>query len=478
MRIVGTRRASSILLLVLMAMVIQGPAHAVSPLTLTLGGPSVLGVGDVGVFTGTLTLAGLPVSGEQVDLARGNGQVLATVTTDSQGVYKASLVFATTGIRWLVAVADRGEPTEARSRGRQVRVVNPFSGATAIAGGWGYTCALVAGGEARCWGDNTWGQLGDGTTTNRTAPVPVSGLSGATAIAAGDDHTCALVAGGEARCWGYNRYGQLGDGTTTSRTTPVPVSGLSGATAIAAAGAHTCALVSGGEARCWGANGSGQLGDGTQYTNRLTPVPVSGLSGATAIAAGEAHTCALVAGGEARCWGNNFYGQLGDGTQDTDRLTPVPVSGLSGATAIAAGAIHTCALVAGGEARCWGANHYGHLGDGTTTRRTTPVPVSGLSGATAIAAGTYHTCALVASGEARCWGGNFNGQLGDGTNTDRLTPVPVSGLSGATAIDAGGIHTCALVSGGEARCWGWNYFGQLGDGTRWDRTTPNTVPAP
>jgi alpha-tubulin suppressor-like RCC1 family protein len=160
-------------------------------------------------------------------------------------------------------------------------------------------------------------------------------------------------------------------------------------------------------------------------------------------------------------------------------LTPTTVvTGLGGrATALGAGDRHTCALLADGRVQCWGYNRAGQLGDGTTTQRSTPTTVTGLGGrATALAAGWSHTCALLADGRVQCWGNNSLGQLGDGTTTQRSTPTTVTGLGGmATALAAGGEHTCALLEGGRVQCWGYNSAGQLGDGTTTSRSTPVTV---
>ena len=355
--------------------------------------------------------------------------------------------------------------------------------ASPIAAGGDDTCALASAGGVKCWGDNSYGQLGDGTGNSSYIPVGVSGLaSGVNALSTGDYLVfCVITSAGGVKCWGDNSYGELGDGTSVYGSyseIPVNVSGLSsGVSAVSAGFGHTCALTSSGGAKCWGSNWAGLLGSGGPASISPVPVDVFGLSaGVQSISVSQSHSCAVTSAGGAMCWGDNEGLGLGDGTTAICRFTPVSVSGLSsGVSAISLAYHYTCALTSAGGVKCWGE---GPLGNGASSGSNIPVDVSGLtSGVSAISVGgdsySHHACALTSGGGVKCWGANTYGQLGDGTNTERYIPVNVSGLaSGVSAVSAGGNHTCALTSSGSIKCWGANRSGQLGNGT----TSGSSIP--
>ncbi len=330
-----------------------------------------------------------------------------------------------------------------------------------------FAAATFAAPEARAdvayaWGYNVSGQLGDGTTTTRSTPAPVTGLtSGVTSVAAGGNYSMAVQNGG-VYVWGDNQEGELGDAQVNypQSNSPVAVTGLtSGVTAIAGGSQGALALKNGGVYE-WGNDDTG----GQNYI----PVSVTGLSSVTAIAGGGGHNLALQNGG-AFAWGKNLQGQLGDGTA-TSRTTPLVVTSLSsGVTAIAAGANHSLA-VQNGSVYAWGWNIFGQLGDGTTTDRSTPVAVSGLaSGVTSIAGGEYFSLA-VQSGDVYAWGSGFYGQLGDGTKTTQLKPEQIdpADLHNIIEVAAGGFSSYALSSDGSLWVWGHDGFYALGLGVEGD----------
>lgn len=351
-----------------------------------------------------------------------------------------------------------------------------------IAAGCFNSCVLLASGRVQCWGDNSRGGLGDGTRIDSLAPRLVKGITTATAVAYSKHyhwgHGCALLAGGAVRCWGSNSSGQLGNGVVASpwdAVTPVAVSGMVDATAIAAGGQHSCAVLANGAVQCWGDNESGQLGNGANGFSGV-PVSVAGISTARTTTAGESHSCALLSNGAVECWGANGFGQLGNGTR-TDSSTPVLVRGVGTAVAIEAGLESTCALLSGGAVQCWGWNVAGQLGNGSSAYDSpTPVTVTGIGTAVAIAAGGFHHCAVLANGATRCWGFNSAGNLGDGTTIGSNTPVRVHEFNSPTRLMAGGYeHTCALLVDGMVRCWGMGSDGQLGTRRRADTTIPVNV---
>lgn len=344
-----------------------------------------------------------------------------------------------------------------------------------------FTCALIGGGGIRCWGFNGAAQLGDGTTINRPTPVDVlvtpggAALTGATFVSTGESHACATMGNQTVQCWGVNGDGRIGDGTTTNRTTPVTVSGLTQAIKAVAGLSHTCALIAGGTVKCWGENfygnnGTGEfsgVGTSTSAVAHLTPMDVVGTNDAASLTAGGDFTCLRNTDSEVLCWGYSKRGRLGGDDEGIYGL-PVDVVGLgSSVSEISTRGSHACALE-NGNVRCWGANHFGDLGDGTTAPRQAPTLVSSLGTATAVATGYLHSCALVAGGGVKCWGYNSLGSLGDNTTVDKPIPVDVldaSGLSpltGISQISTGGSHSCALAAGG-VKCWGNRSFGRLGN---------------
>ena len=331
--------------------------------------------------------------------------------------------------------------------------------------GAAHSCARLETGAAVCWGDNTEGALGDGTTERRERAVAVTGLLDATALAAGQGFTCALHRNGSASCWGDNRDGSLGDGSTTSRPRPAAVAGLAGVARLVAGPRSVCALAAGGRVLCWGGNRKGPLAEGREPQPR--PVPFPGFDGeAVSVAVGRDHVCVLDGEGSVLCRGANDDAQLGmsagagrpdDGGRD-NRLR------IEGAVELVAGESFTCARLASGAVQCWGDNDQGQIGGGEDLRgryQARPSAVEGLGDAERLIAGLGASiCAEHHGGGFVCWGDNDHGQVGSSAEV-HSAPAPLRGPDRPRALDLGLDHGCALDSG-EVRCFGDNRARQLG----------------
>jgi alpha-tubulin suppressor-like RCC1 family protein len=369
--------------------------------------------------------------------------------------------------------------------------------------GEAHTCAATVLSDVWCWGDNSSGQLGVGTTTDSALPVrasAVGGLKGAftIAVAAGRAHSCALTLdledeGSDVFCWGDNSSGQLGDSSLTSRSRPAQVA--TDVLQVVAGEDHTCVLTLDLTVSCWGRNDVGQLGGGTVSAAEPTPQEVPGLSDIVDIAAADNNTCAVDDDGDAWCWGSDTHGQLGNGggSSGTPESSPVQVTttGVTGGfVQIEVGDRHVCALGSTAAVYCWGDDAAGQLGNGASAADPSRPSVVTAGGRRfiAVAAGGDSSCAIDANLAGYCWGDNSSGQLGVGDTTDRSTPaavdqsdIRVSTIASIVVgydrpmvidLDIGRDHACAVDLESGIYCWGANAAGQLGDGTTEDATTP------
>jgi alpha-tubulin suppressor-like RCC1 family protein len=324
------------------------------------------------------------------------------------------------------------------------------------------------------WGENGFGQLGNGSSTSRLTPESIDAVPNLTAVAAGTSHSLAITKDGALWSAGLNYFGQLGDGSMENRSEWKQVSSIINAVAADAGNSHSIVLLNNGTVWTFGDNTYGQLGDDSTSVIRAEPGIVSDLSNIIAVAAGYNFSLALQNDGTVWSWGDNSDGQLGDGTLGA-KHHPVQVNGLTGIIAIAAGKNHSLALRNDGTVWSWGYNSSGQLGEGTTVNRTMPQQVKGLSGVSAISGGGFHSSALKMDGTVWTWGLNSFGQLGDGTVVSQSSPIQVKSITDAAYISAGSTYNVAVKKDGTVWAWGANYSGQLADGTWKNEAIPTLI---
>lgn len=359
--------------------------------------------------------------------------------------------------------------------------------ASASAGVGFHYCSQLSTGKVNCWGMNHRLQLGNTTGFDSTqfmnysaTPLEVQGLSNPASLGLGGNTNCAVFASGKVSCWGDNQESLVDPNSLERRiSTPVEVAGISTAASVSVGVEAACALLTSGSVTCWGGlphlvNAS----DGSKYLLwgfDQAPAEVDGISNAVGIDAAGAHACALLATGKIKCWWDNEFGELGDGTT-THSLTPVEVQGISNAVAVSLGYQYSCALLSTSKVNCWGSNGadwkgFGTLGNNSSSDSSAPVEVQGITDAIQINAGPEHACALLASGKVKCWGNNSSGQLGNGSTTESLVPVEMQGVSDAASVFAGFQFTCVTFKNGSVKCVGMNDFGALGNGTTTSSTS-------
>ena len=387
---------------------------------------------------------------------------------------------------------------------------------TPITTGYSHSCFMLDNGSVKCWGANSSGQLGLGDTDNRgdnssemgsnLTVIDLGTGKTARAIEAGNNHTCAILDNASLKCWGSNSFGQLGLGDTDNRGDNLSEMGDNlnvidlgtgrTASAIATGDSHTCTLLDNSAVKCWGSNSSGQLGLGdtsnrgdnsSEMGDNLNAIDLGSGRTATEISAGDSHTCALLDNSAVKCWGDNTYGQLGQGDNSNrgdgssemgDNLAAIDLGSGRTAKSITTGTGYACAVLDDDSVKCWGRGNVGQLGHGKNTSVDSP-PNSSIdlgTGRTAkfVSAGNSHTCAILDNSSLKCWGFNESGQLGlgdisnrgDGSNEmdDNLPVVDIGYGITARAISAGDSHTCSVLDNASIICWGLNDSGQLGLG--------------
>lgn len=420
-----------------------------SVISYTLGGDAVAGI-DYDFSAGAITIpAGQTTA--SVNIAIKENVVVDTVkrlTISLVGVNKSNVHVGAQSSK-VIEITDNDSATE--------KTIIDF-----VAGGGNNTCVIYSTGSLKCWGENTYGQLGDGTNTTRTAPVSVNSAELFKKVfSGGGPSTCAQTTGDKIMCWGWGSGGQLGNGSTAQQLSPVFVDSGAIYPIVDTGGGQNCAINASSKLRCWGMNGSGQVGDNST-TSRSSPVNVDSAENYQYIGLGYEHSCAITTGGVLKCWGKNDYGQLGDNSL-TNSSVPKIIDASVSYKYVAGGSRNTCAITTTGILKCWGDNSYGQLGIGSLTASLVPVVVdSGVSYSyvdTAFRFG-YSVCGITTTGILKCWGNNSTRMVGDGGTVNRTTPAVIDAANTYSKVSITDNHACALTTTNALLCWGNNQFGQ------------------
>lgn len=374
-----------------------------------------------------------------------------------------SLAVQNNGALWAWGLNVASQLGDMNNVSRSIPFDTGLRNVVSVAAGSSHTLAVLGDGTAWGWGHSRFGQVGVGAIGDIIdRPTKITGIADVQLVEAGKFHSLALLSSGKIWAWGQNIYGQLGDGGQANRAQPVPIIVVDTVVMPAAGEKHTAVIKSDGQVWAWGDNVAGQLG--APNSNLSEPARITSLEDVDQAVAGADFSFAIQKDKTLWAWGNNEKGQLGDGTSGL-RSIPFQLAAISDVAALAAGNKHAVAVKSDGTLWAWGSNEKGQLGDGTTVDRLAPIQVPGMTGVQAVSAGFGHTVVLKTDGTVWAWGQNDYGQLGDNTIEDRAQPLPVNGLAGVIAIATGDYHSLALLADGTLKAWGQNNFGQLGDAT-------------
>ncbi len=368
---------------------------------------------------------------------------------------------------------DKNTPTEVSGGGAWTSVaVSPYYS----------VCGIKSDSSLWCWGKNNFGQLGDGTTADKNVPTVVTGTWKSISITG--EHSCGIKSDNTLWCWGNNQYGRLGDGTATNRSSPVNISvGLTWEK-VYAAGYNTCGIRSGGTLVCWGDGPYSENGNNV-YADQYSPVGVNGGGTWKDVSLTGGHVCAIKSDDTVWCWGDDGYGQVGNNAALAGQPIPTAIStggawsqiqtfwgwwtSLSGSNAEGS---HSCALKSDGTIWCWGRNNYGQLGNNTTSNKAIPTTLNGGGTWSKMSTMSTHACGIKSDSTLWCWGKNAAGEVGDATTVTKTVPTAIGTDSWTSVVVGPANHTCAIQSDNSLWCWGENTNGQVGDGTTANKTSP------
>lgn len=402
-------------------------------------------------WTPPTDMGGANVSSYTVLGGEGNKCVATPTTNETDSCTVSGL---TNGVKYnFVVRASNAAGTGPASKLSNSVIVSSSVQAVNVQAGYDFACALLQNGYVNCWGNNSYGQLGNGTTTNSTAPVTVKGLSQVKQIAVGAFSVCAVTTDTHVKCWGDNFNGQIGVSGTENVLTPATVPGLTSVAQISVGYDYACATSGAGTVTCWGANTYGQLGS-APTNNNVATTTISGLPTISQVSVSLNHTCALATTGSVYCWGDGSDGQLGNGAL-AKFSAPVLVDNITNATQVAVGSSFSCAKLTGGSVDCWGYNGDGELGNGTIVNSSDPVSVTSLSGVSDLEVSSYNAC-TTAHNSLMCWGFEANGLFGASGSTNVQNPIAITTVSNVVDVALGYSYDCSLTQSGTVQCWSTN----------------------